>query len=51
MQADVEWHVEQHLSQSGDSVLQTRGWTQPESAADRMVAEASLERARMVPEG
>ena len=42
-EADVRWHRPQHLSTSGDSQLEARLWTQPESALDAATIEAALE--------
>ena len=41
-EADVSWRRPQHLSESGDSVLEMRGWTAPRSVVDERVAEISL---------
>ena len=45
-EADVVWRLPQHLSESGDSVLQLRGWVQPASAQDARAAEVGLQAGR-----
>ena len=45
-QADVTWRRSQHISASGDSVLELRGWTAARSHVDERVAERSMAAAR-----
>ena len=45
-QGDVRWQVPQHLSVSGDSTEQVRGWTQAASGVDAEVSAAGLEAGR-----
>ena len=40
------WRLPQHLSESGDSVLQLRGWVQPASAQDARAAQVGLQAGR-----
>ena len=45
-EADVVWRLPQHLSESGDSVLQLRGWVQPASAQDARATQVGLQAGR-----